>query len=352
MAEKKSRGCLAIPISLLEALHNQKIGVPIGEDGFRTSCLGLILGAFLLFCGGTIAYTAVDVGLREAGVLPTYTLTPSPTSVPPTATLTRTPTRTATVTQAPTSTPTPTQRPTDTPTITPTPEGQRAQVVEIVDGDTIRVEIDGQTYTIRYIGVDTPETKHPEKPVEWMGPQATEANRELVGGETVILEKDVSETDQYGRLLRYVWLLDGTFVNAELVRQGYAQAVSYPPDVKYQDRFRDLQQEAAEAGRGLWGPTPTPNPTQTPIPPSATPRPRPTNTPEPAQPTLLPPPPATNTPSAPAAACSCSGNQYNCGDFSTHNAAQACYDYCVSIGAGDIHRLDGDNDGIACESLP
>jgi micrococcal nuclease len=141
---------------------------------------------------------------------------------------------------------------------TETPDGLAVQVVDVVDGDTIRVSIDGQTYTLRYIGIDAPETRHPDRPVEWMGPEATAANERLVGGKTVYLEKDVSETDRYGRLLRYVYLPDGEFVNAALVRQGYAVASTYPPDVKYQDLLRQAEQEAREAGRGLWSATPSP----------------------------------------------------------------------------------------------
>lgn len=147
-----------------------------------------------------------------------------------------------------------TSRRADTPT--PAFERTQAQVVRVIDGDTIKVSIDGQVYTVRYIGIDTPETVHPDEPVEWMGPEASAANEELVGGRTVYLEKDVSETDQYGRLLRYVYLADGTFVNAELVRMGYAQVSTFPPDVRYQDLFLELQREAREAERGLWGPAP------------------------------------------------------------------------------------------------
>jgi micrococcal nuclease len=142
------------------------------------------------------------------------------------------------------------------------------QVVEVVDGDTIRVNVGGEVHTLRYIGIDSPETRDPNEPVEWMGPEATQANRELVGGKTIYLEKDVSETDQYGRLLRYVFLTSGTFVNAELVRQGYAQAISYPPDVKYQHLLTEVQEEARENGRGLWA-----APTATSFPPTATPAP-------------------------------------------------------------------------------
>ena len=158
------------------------------------------------------------------------------------------------------------------PTYTPAFERTEAQVVEVVDGDTIKVEIGGEVYAVRYIGIDCPETAHPSEPVGWMGPEASAANEALVGGQTVYLEKDVSETDKYGRLLCYVFLADGTFVNAELVRLGYAQSVTYPPDVRYQDLFLEMQQEAREAKRGLWGPTPTPLPlpTATPIPATAT----------------------------------------------------------------------------------
>jgi micrococcal nuclease len=144
--------------------------------------------------------------------------------------------------------------------MTSAPEQTEAQVVEVVDGDTIEVEVGGQVHTVRYIGIDAPETKHLSEPVEWMGPEETDANRELVEGKTVYLEKDVSETDQYGRWLRYVFLADGRFVNARLVEMGYAQSSTYPADVNYKDVLREKQREAREAERGLWGPTPTPPP--------------------------------------------------------------------------------------------
>jgi endonuclease YncB( thermonuclease family) len=142
------------------------------------------------------------------------------------------------------------------PSPTPVPGRTAAQVVDVVDGDTIKVSIDGEVYTVRYIGMNTPETVAPGRPVEWMGPEASAANEALVGGKTVTLEKDVSETDRYGRLLRFVYLADGTFVNAELVRLGYAQVSTFPPDVKYQDLFQQMEQEARDAERGLWGPRP------------------------------------------------------------------------------------------------
>jgi len=129
----------------------------------------------------------------------------------------------------------------------------------VVDGDTIEVLMSGTTYKVRYIGVDTPETVDPRRPVGCYGREASERNRQLVEGKTVGLEKDVSETDKYERLLRYVWL-DGEMVNAVLVREGYAMASTYPPDVKYQDLFLSLQGEARDAGLGLWGPACIPTP--------------------------------------------------------------------------------------------
>lgn len=185
------------------------------------------------------------------------------------------------------------------------PPGETAVVTEVVDGDTIGVEIDGRSHRVRYIGVNTPERGDP------FYDEATAANRELVGGETVRLVQDVSETDQYGRLLRYVYLPDGTFVNAALVRQGVAQAATFPPDVAHQEEFTALQEEARAAGRGLWAEVPADAP------------------------------------------CTCGRNRYNCPDFETQTAAQACYDYCWEETGGDVHRLDGgNNDGVACESLP
>ena len=125
-----------------------------------------------------------------------------------------------------------------------------ATVVDVVDGDTIKVGIAGTTYTVRYIGIDRPETVDPNSPVMWMGPEASAANEQLVAGQ-LTLERDVSETDRFGRLLRYVWLSTPAgwlMVNEELVRLGSASSSSYPPDVHCQDRFVAAQREAADGG--------------------------------------------------------------------------------------------------------
>jgi len=127
------------------------------------------------------------------------------------------------------------------------------QVVRVIDGDTIQVCcIARKREKVRYIGINTPETKHPTKGVEYYGQEAAEANRKLVEDKTVILTFDVEQRDRYGRLLAYVFLEDGTFVNAWLVEHGFAQVMTVPPNVKHQDLFLKLQREARETGRGLW----------------------------------------------------------------------------------------------------
>jgi micrococcal nuclease len=128
-------------------------------------------------------------------------------------------------------------------------------VTRVTDGDTIRVTIQDTEYRVRYIGIDTPESVAPGQSVEPYAIAASEANERLVGGRDVILEQDVSETDRFGRLLRYVWLRENgtwTMVNLALVEQGFAQVATYPPDVKYVDRFLAAEREAREEERGLW----------------------------------------------------------------------------------------------------
>ena len=152
------------------------------------------------------------------------------------------------------------------------------------------------------------------------GREASAFNKQLVEGKTVRLEKDVSETDRYGRLLRYVFVGD-LFVNAELVRQGFAQVVTYPPDVKYVDLYLQFQRKAREANRGLWGacnaaPTPTSPPVIN----------QPRGNCDPSYPDVcIPPYPP----------------DLDCG--------QIPYRRFRVIGA-DRHRFDGDRDGIGCES--
>lgn len=116
-------------------------------------------------------------------------------------------------------------------------------VVRVIDGDTIVIQGDER---VRYIGIDAPEQDEP------LGREATELNRKLVQGKRVRLERDVTDRDRYGRLLRYVYV-DGTFVEAELVRQGLARVRAYPPDTRHHQELSALEQEARQAGRGVWG---------------------------------------------------------------------------------------------------
>jgi micrococcal nuclease len=123
------------------------------------------------------------------------------------------------------------------------------RVRRVIDGDTIVLN---NRERLRYIGIDTPELGHRKQDIRNMAEIAKQFNKELVGDQEILLEYDVEVRDRYGRLLAYVFLKDGTFVNAELVRQGYALIMTITPNVKYADRFLRLQREARQAKRGFW----------------------------------------------------------------------------------------------------
>ena len=135
------------------------------------------------------------------------------------------------------------------PSPTATPTSSLVKVTRVIDGDTIEIE-GGER--VRYIGIDTPETVDPRKPVQCFGIEASKKNKELVEGKNVRLEKDITDKDKYGRLLRYVYI-DNLFINLELVKQGFAFSYTYPPDIKYQAEILAAEAEAREANRGLWG---------------------------------------------------------------------------------------------------
>ena len=204
-----------------------------------------------------------------------------------------------------------------------------ATVVGVSDGDTIRVEVGGEPATVRLILVDTPETRQPRSPVECFGPEASARTEALLPeGTTVYLERDVSEADRFGRLLRYVWVPvgdgeEGYLLNERLVREGYAALSTYPPDVREAERIRAAQQQAVAEGAGLWaecGGVDTPLGGPTPAP-------------------------------APTAAGPPVGGDRDCGDFATQAEAQAFYE-AAGGPAADPHGLDRDGNGLACESLP
>lgn len=134
--------------------------------------------------------------------------------------------------------------PTDSPAA-PNAEGEHASVTRVIDGDTIDVRLGGQTYRVRYIGINTPERD------EECYSEATAANTALVQGQTVRLVRDVNNTDVHGRLLRYVYVGE-VFVNAELVAGGYAESRAYPPDTAQQRYLDSLERAAKAAGRGCY----------------------------------------------------------------------------------------------------
>jgi micrococcal nuclease len=141
------------------------------------------------------------------------------------------------------------------------------RVNRVIDGDTIEIIFDGKKESVRLIGVDTPETKHPTKGVQPYGPEASAYTKKALEGKRVWLEWDVEQRDRYGRLLAYVWTAQPTIINdseirnkmfnAHMLLDGYAQLATFPPNVRYVERFRVYQSEARGANRGLWGIAPS-----------------------------------------------------------------------------------------------
>ncbi|MEX0933993.1 MAG: thermonuclease family protein [Candidatus Paceibacterota bacterium] len=211
------------------------------------------------------------------------------------------------------------------------PEAQFYPVVRVVDGDTFSITMGGESVTVRLIGIDTPETVHPSKPVECFGDEASQKAKNVLSGNEVRVEMDESQGtyDKYGRLLAYAFLPNGTHFNKMMIEDGYAYEYTYSMPYKYQSEFKEAEREARQYERGLWaldacaeeeGEEKAENTTTSDF---------------------------QGTPSK----NQCSSNVYNCGDFGTHDEAQATYEYCGGVD-NDVHKLDQDKDGVACESLP
>ena len=262
----------------------------------------------------------VAIALQSCGRTPVLSSVTATREAPPTTTRTVRNTDTPSPTARWTITPSPSARPSPSamaermsvaacvPTTTRTEAGQ---VARVIDGDTIEVRIGSETYRVRYIGMDTPEVGDP------FGAEATARNRELVEDQTVTMVKDVSETDRYGRLLRYVFVGD-TFVNYELVVEGYALASTYPPDVACAGTFVEAQRMALAAGSGLWAAAGVSGGQESATPPPA-------GNCDPSYPTVcIPPPP-------PDLDCSQIPNRR------------------FQVLPPDPLRFDGDHDGVGCE---
>lgn len=188
------------------------------------------------------------------------------------------------------------------------------KVVRAIDGDTIELE-DGRR--LRYIGVDTPELGGSGNSSECFARSAFDRNRALVVNKFVTLETDVSETDRYGRMLRYVYVGE-TMINEQLVKEGYANASSYPPDVKYQDRLRAAEQLARTNGSGLWSSCSSPN-------------------------TFPPPPEQTTQPNPSTFSCDCN---------KSCSAISSCAEAQFQLTSCGCSARDGDGDGRACDGAP
>jgi micrococcal nuclease len=200
-------------------------------------------------------------------------------------------------------------------------QSEVGKVISVIDGDTIEVLIEDQTYRVRYIGIDSPETNSPETGTETFGPEAAEKNRDLLDGNEITLVKDTSETDPYGRLLRYVFVgdLGGVFVNYELVASGYASASSYPPDIACDETFSSAERNARSQEMGLWAPVPILLPTDPPVLEAS-------GNCETAYPDVcIPPPPP----------------DLDCNDFQFRR---------FRVLQPDPHNFDRDQDGIGCKS--
>ena len=223
-------------------------------------------------------------------------------------------------------------QPVEQETTTQAPVVELYSVIKVVDGDTLAIEMNGQTQTIRLIGIDTPETVHPSKPVECFGVEASSYAKEVLAGTQVSIETDTTQDtyDKYGRLLAYVILEDGTNFNKLMIEEGYGYEYTYSLPYKYQNEFKLAQQRAQANKRGLWADGVCGEET-----------------------TMVPVEESESTPPSieSTANYDCSSNTYNCSDFSTHSEAQNVYESCGGV-ANDIHRLDRDKDGLACESLP
>ena len=205
-------------------------------------------------------------------------------------------------------------------------------VEKVIDGDTIRILRDGKSSTVRLIGIDTPETVDPRKPVQCFGKEASARTKELVDGKVVeiVFDETQDKQDKYGRLLAYVYLPDGTLINLALIQGGYAHEYTHRVPYKFQSEFQEAEQRARTRGVGLWadGACGERN----------------------FQADLVSVGDNINGGDTEKTVRRCDTNEYNCKDFSSQVEAQEVFIQCGGP-ATDIHHLDVDKDGVVCESL-
>ena len=201
---------------------------------------------------------------------------------------------------------------------------EQVTVIGVVDGDTVVVWWQGREERVRLIGLNTPETMDPRRPVQCFGFQASVATTEMLEGQRVWMEADPSQSDRdrYDRLLRYLWLEDGRIANLELIRLGFGSEYTYDTPYAYRDPFLEAESEARQAGRGLWSATTCDGDFDRPIVPTPT---IPPDNCDPAYPEICVPPPPPDL---------------DCSDIPYRN---------FRVLPPDPHQFDGGQDGIGCE---
>ncbi|MBI2334252.1 thermonuclease family protein [Candidatus Daviesbacteria bacterium] len=219
------------------------------------------------------------------------------------------------------------------------PQSDLYTVSSVIDGDTIQVVIDSKKETIRLIGIDSPETVDPRKPVQCFGKEASAKLKSLISGKSVRLEADQSQDnrDKYQRFLRYVFLEDGTNVNKLMVSEGFAYEYTYNTPYKYQSEFKQAQKEAEENKRGLWADNACP-----------------TSSP---QPSIQTSGTSSTTTGGSSDTTGTSGGSFDssgkftCAGKTKCGQMVSCEEAYFYLNSCGVARLDGDKDGVPCESL-
>jgi micrococcal nuclease len=229
-----------------------------------------------------------------------------------------------------------TSTPTLIPSLTPTPIFY--PVVKVVDGDTFDVEVDGQTKRIRVIGINTPEVVDPRKTVECFGKEASEKAKSILLGKKVNLERDPTQgdTDKYGRLLRYVFLEDGTDFGLLMIKQGYAYEYTYNFPYKYQNEYKKAQKQAEELKIGLWADNACVTPTQT----SKT-----------TVPIYIPSPTTVIQNQTSSSTVNESSGGFVCNCSKTCSQMISCEEAYFQLNTCGCSARDEDRDGVPCESI-
>lgn len=215
------------------------------------------------------------------------------------------------------------------PTPAPQTKGLQTKIITVIDGDTIEVSIDNKKEVVRLIGINSPETVDPRKPVECFAKEASDKAKQILTDKTVSLESDSTQgdRDKYNRLLRYVWLEDNTNFNKLMISEGYAYEYTYNTSYKYQSEFKRAQKEAEASKLGLWADTSCP-----------------TSTPQPSPTKASGTSPTTTGGSSGTSGFTCAGKTL-CGQMTSCAEAQFYLNTC------GLSRLDADKDGIPCEKI-